>query len=61
MIQELLDDLLYLVGAAVVGAGVWMIYPPAAVVFAGLVIIGLGVVVSQGQTASEDDSQTEGA
>lgn len=38
------SDLLLLLGCAVVACGIWQIYPPAAWIFAGLVLAVLGVV-----------------
>lgn len=32
-----IDDGLFLAGALLIGAGVWWIYPPAALIFAGAV------------------------
>lgn len=39
-----LHDTLTLVGAALVAAGVWWIYPPAALILLGAVLVGIGVL-----------------
>lgn len=37
------SDFLILAGLVVVGAGLWWIYPPAALVFGGVALIVLGM------------------
>ncbi len=39
---NLVGDVAFLAGVVVLAGGVWMIYPPAAVILAGVVILGLG-------------------
>ena len=39
-----MKDLLALAGLALLAAGLWWIYPPAALVVVGLVLLAVGVV-----------------
>lgn len=39
-------DLLILAGLAIMGVGIWLIYPPAALIFVGLLVAGLGIALS---------------
>lgn len=41
--------LLQLAGAGLVVAGVWWIYPPAALVVAGFVLVGLALALEVGE------------
>jgi len=42
-----MDDVLVLVGLGLLGYGIWMIYPPAALIAIGLVSCSLGVMGSR--------------
>jgi len=46
-IIEIVSDGLALVGAAIIGVGVYMIYPPATVVYGGAVALLLGFGIQQ--------------
>ena len=46
--RKYLDDLLVLSGCAVITVGVWQIYPPAAWIVAGVMLIALGVLYGLG-------------
>lgn len=50
----MIDDLLVAMGFCVVVAGVSWIYPPAAVILAGLGLMGAGIVV--GKVRSDGDN-----
>jgi hypothetical protein len=44
MIRGLITDLLVISGAALVGWGLWMIYPPLGPIWAGGVLLAIGVL-----------------
>lgn len=44
---EYLDDVLVIVGTALVGVGVWLIYPPAALIVVGAVMLAIGLYVAR--------------
>lgn len=43
LIRPDLSDLLILLGVGCAGAGLWMVYPPAALVAVGIFLTALGV------------------
>lgn len=53
-----LDDALYAMGAVLIGTGLWLIYPPACFVFAGLVFTCIAYLlgVHQRNTPPEEAS-----
>lgn len=44
---EYLDDVLVIVGTALVGVGVWLIYPPAALIVVGAVMLAIGLYAAR--------------
>lgn len=44
---EYLDDVLVVVGTALVGVGVWLIYPPAALIVVGAVMLAIGLYAAR--------------
>ena len=44
---EYLDDVLVIVGTALVGVGVWLIYPPAALIVVGAVLLAIGLYAAR--------------
>lgn len=49
-----LHDILALIGVALLGAGVWWIYPPAALILVGALMIVVGIVGRPGSPADEE-------
>ncbi len=47
-LRKYLDDFLALAGGALITVGVWQIYPPAAWIVAGVMLIALGVLYGLG-------------
>ena len=45
--RPLIPDLLIILGAILVPVGIWMFFPPAAYVVAGLEVIWLGAVLGK--------------
>lgn len=45
--MRFLDDIFLLVGCALIVVGVWQIFPPAAWVVAGLMLVGLAYLVGK--------------
>lgn len=46
-LADLAQDSVGVVGAGLIVAGCWMIYPPVAVIFAGVALLGVAVLAAK--------------
>lgn len=53
-LREILPDALLLVGLAIIAYGVWMIYPPAAWIVAGIGVMAYGLALAAIQARKGD-------